>query len=790
MKKKKLTALSAAALSLSLLLPATPFAAAQNVLAKPAEPKAVDSSSAPIDLGIANDEKLIAMLKKSGKIPAGATDSQAQKILNKYLSTLAKNEPKENGSLKKEASKLKKQAKAKQKKNGVKSKKGNKFEHSNSVKPVKEEGKWNGTKREDEVLVLLVEYPDFPHNNIKPGESDMYYADYTKEHYQNMIFGSDGYTGPKGQKLVSVKQFYEQQSGGSYTINGKVAGWYKAPNPAAYYGGNDPESGSDGNPRSLIKDALTAAAKDPSLNLQDYDKEDRYDLDGDGNYREPDGLVDHLMVVHSSVGEEAGGGQLGEDAIWSHRWSLGNIFTIPGTTAESDNWGGQMAAYDYTVEPADGAAGVFAHEYGHDLGLPDEYDTQYTGAGEAVAHWSIMSSGSWSGDVPGTEPTGFSPYAREYLQNSMEGSNWLTGSQISLSDIPKKGISALLDQANSKGTNNDAVRVDLPDKKVTVNSPASGSYEFFSGKGDGLSQSMKTEVDLTNAASANLSFKTWYDIEKDFDYASVQASVDGGKTFETVAGNLTVDEDPNEANPGHGITGTSNGWVEGTFDLSKYAGKKIVLSFNYDTDGGLAMPGFYVDDIKVSTDKGIVLEDNADGTVKFDLAGGFEKSTGASFYNHYYLLEWRNHKGVDLGLAHIRRGNSLLSYDPGLVVWYVDNSYTDNWTGIHPGEGYLGVVDADQNGLKWSDGTAASNRYQVHDAAFGLAPGSKTLLNVNGLTLTDNLIRPVPMFDDSLSYLNPVLPDSGRKVPNLGLKFRVTGESRDRSVGEILISKN
>ena len=55
------------------------------------------------------------------------------------------------------------------------------------------------------------------------------------------------------------------------------------------------------------------------------------------------------------------------------------------------NWGGKMAAYDYTIEPEDGAVGVFAHEYGHDLGLPDEYDTKYSGQGEPVESWSIMS---------------------------------------------------------------------------------------------------------------------------------------------------------------------------------------------------------------------------------------------------------------------------------------------------------------------------------------------------------------------------------------------------------------
>ena len=30
---------------------------------------------------------------------------------------------------------------------------------------------------------------------------------------------------------------------------------------------------------------------------------------------------------------------------------------------------------DYTMQPENGGVSVFAHEYAHDLGLPDEYDT-------------------------------------------------------------------------------------------------------------------------------------------------------------------------------------------------------------------------------------------------------------------------------------------------------------------------------------------------------------------------------------------------------------------------------
>ena len=70
--------------------------------------------------------------------------------------------------------------------------------------------------------------------------------------------------------------------------------------------------------RDLVKEALHAAAE-KGLDLSQFDRFDRYDTNGDGNQNEPDGVIDRLMVIHAGVGQEAGGGKLGDDAIWSHR---------------------------------------------------------------------------------------------------------------------------------------------------------------------------------------------------------------------------------------------------------------------------------------------------------------------------------------------------------------------------------------------------------------------------------------------------------------------------------------
>ncbi|PWK08437.1 immune inhibitor A domain-containing protein [Tumebacillus permanentifrigoris] len=752
----------------------------------PAAAQAPDTSighdAAPLDLGIVNQDRMIQSLIERGVIPQGLTPEQQTQAMNQYLQTrvnTAQTRTEKNNSSDKRAA-MRTTAKA-----GT---------VSATAPSAAVPQAWNGSLRKDKILVLLVEYNDYAHNNISSSETDNYFSDYSTEHYRQMLFSPTGYTGPDGKNKISMVQYYLQQSGGSYTVDGDVYGWLKAPKGFSAYGGNVDDS--DNNPRGLIRDALAAASAN-GVPLSSYDQEDIYDLDGDGNTREPDGLVDHLMVIHAGVGEEAGGGSLGDAAIWSHRWDLGSPYAIPGTKATVPYWGGAMGAFDYTVEPEDGATGVFSHEYGHDLGLPDEYDTIYSGNGEPVEYYSIMSAGSWAGDVPGSEPTGFSPYAKEFYQQTI-GGNWQQGKRIGVSDIPAAGLTYTLDQASTHGTNDDVVRIDLPDNVTSINTPATGSYEYYGGRKDEMDNKMSTTVDLTGATSASLDYDTWYKMEQGWDYSMVQVSTDNGTTWKSLATPHTTTDIVADGYPTiipnlPGYTGDSGGWLHETIDLSAYAGQKIQLQFRSMTDWGTNLDGFFVDNVKVTKNGSTLLSDGAEGTSLFTL-NGFSKHEGKYATKHHYLVEWRNHQGVDQGLAHIRRGTSLMSYDPGMLIWYVNEAYDDNWTAAHPGKGFLGVVDSHQNVHHWggndASGAIAGTRYQIFDAAFSLKKGSDLDVYYDkGFHLYNAAKNPNPIFDDKTAYWSPSSSDSGLKLPSYGLKIQVLSEAADRSTATIKITK-
>lgn len=239
------------------------------------------------------------------------------------------------------------------------------------------------------VPVILIQYLDF-------------FASQTRQSFDDMMNQSN-YNG-----TGSFRDYYYEVSYGKVTVNATVVGWYTAPEFRSYYAANNPDYYDYcDHIRELARSAVDAAEGD-GMNFANFDN------DGDGN-------VDIVLVAHQGPGAE--GGNL--NYIWSHHWYL-----YPG-----GGWSDLRVTYDgrqidrYALQPEISGVhsgqhieiGVFCHEFGHALGLPDLYDVNSSnGASEGVGLWCLMGSGSWGGDQSTPQlPTHLCAWSKKEL-------GWLT----------------------------------------------------------------------------------------------------------------------------------------------------------------------------------------------------------------------------------------------------------------------------------------------------------------------------------------------------------------------------
>ena len=133
--------------------------------------------------------------------------------------------------------------------------------------------------------------------------------------------------------------------------------------------------------------------------------------------------------------------------------------------------------------------------------------------------------------------------------------------------------------------------------------PDAGAF-WWSNRGDEIDTTLTREVDLTNATAPILRFRTWHDIERWYDRGYVSVSTDGGETWTALAGATSVSDDPVRLAYGPGYQGTSGDplepeWIDEEVDLARYAGQRILLRFEYVTDGGTHGEGWAIDDITI-----------------------------------------------------------------------------------------------------------------------------------------------------------------------------------------------
>jgi immune inhibitor A len=596
--------------------------------------------------------------------------------------------------------------------------------------------------------------------------------DFNKAHYQDLMFGTG----------ESFRDFYLKQSNGKFLAKGDVSDWVTLPFNEARYGSNARPQSQGYWP--FVRDTATAwydaqvAAGKTSAEIKTYlsqfDKVDRYDFDGDGNFNEPDGYIDHFQAIHSGEGEEAGGGAQGADAIWSHRWyAYSNNF---GKTGPSGNLAGGVALGDsgmwigdYTTEPENGGLGVFTHEFGHDLGLPDLYDT--AGGDNGTGFWTLMSGGSWLNhgtDSIGTTPGYMGPWEKLQL-------GWLDYKQVNYGTNTKVNLGP----ADRTGTLPQAILVNLPDKTVVTayNTPHSGVSEWWGGSADNLNSRLSRTVDLTNATtSASVSAWAKYDTETDFDYLYGEVSTDAGLTWAQV---------------GAPIDGSSD-WKQISYDLSAYKGSVVQFRFRYATDGGVHFEGPFLDDLAVTVDGVQTFADDVESGDNGWTANGFTRMGGSTsvVVPQFYLAENRVYGGYDATLRtgpyNFGFGTTMphwverFPYQNGLLVWYSDGACTDNNTINHPGCGQTLPVDARPAPVMLDGGVRLGNRRQGWDATFGQEATDKVTFHRNGVATVVQKQRAIPTFDDRdpNRYWSTLNPWASTKVAGSGTKMTVTDTSR------------
>ncbi|MFD3928452.1 immune inhibitor A domain-containing protein [Streptomyces sp. NPDC058614] len=669
-------------------------------------------------------------------------------------------------------------------------------------------GKYVELAREktDKIFTILVEFGDQIdsryggtvgplHNAIAEPDrtkdnSTAWQADYNQEHFNELYFGT-------GKGVDSMKTYYEKQSSGRYSVDGEVSDWVKVPYNEARYGSNDATTGA----WYAVQDGVTAwvaaqeaaGATDAEIKAQlaEYDQWDRYDFDGDGNFNESDGYIDHFQIVHAGEDESAGGGAQGADAIWAHRWYA--FGTDAGSTGPEGNKLGGAAigdtgiwVGDYTIQPENGGLGVFAHEYGHDLGLPDHYDTN--GGENSTGFWTLMSSGSWLGT--GEEEIGNLPGDMTAWDKLQLG--WLNY------DTAKAATksSHTLGVAEYNTKNAQALVVELPDKTVTneIVEPAQGATQWWSGSGDNLQQTLTRSVDLTGKSSATLTLDGWWDIEAGYDYLYTEVSTNGGASWTAIDGTADGAAISRDGSGKPALDGTTEAYKKLSYPLDAYAGQNIGLRFRYATDGGVAQKGFAADEISVTADGAALFSDDAETADAAWTADGFSR-IGASItddYAQYYIAENRQYVSYDktLKVGPYNFGFSTtrpdwvehFPYQNGLLIWKWDTSQADNNTTQHPGAGLVLPVDAHPAALKWSDRTLMRSRIQSYDSPF-------SLYRTDGLTLHKADVetkiasqKGVSVFNDHTStYYDLSTPLAGVNITDTNTKIKIVKEALNGS---------
>jgi bacillopeptidase F (M6 metalloprotease family) len=573
--------------------------------------------------------------------------------------------------------------------------------------------------RPHRMLIIPVEYADVGFDRFK-GQADA--ADRNRAYFQDLLFAPN----LRAPREHTLTHYYFHQSKGRYIVTGQVLPVIRVSEKSEYYG--QPIQNSDGQWRNdvraetLVEHALKAAyARNPAFPWKDFDVFDPADYDGDGVYDESDGYIDHFVLVYAGKAQSSCQRLFNLDQkftsnapadlyerlqpaekecaqrIWPHRFSItANNGKGPTVEGFANRRGGvalndALWVYDYNVQSEYTDISTFIHEFGHSIGLPDLYAQQ---TNNSTASWDAMSSTA-------------SPLPQELSAWSRLVLGWLDPCMIiprvaGGSRVQSVYLKTMNDWSGAAGGRNaqglcDAAMVILPPKlrrlRMGPLGANNGKQAAYTGQGNDLNHYLSRTFDLRKAAAGpiTLELDTWFEIEADWDYLYVEASVDGETYERLMPTDKTNPEDADSVMPskrGHdglgtvpGFTGRSgdrNGdgrvesapgcdvtaarqsaeervgagggpspcdtpqWVHATFDLSRFRGREVEIRFHYFADMAAVEDGALVDNVSIPA----IGFSDAFEAERFDgwKVEGFSLSSGSHdiHVTHFYLLEYRD----------------------------------------------------------------------------------------------------------------------------------------------------
>lgn len=189
----------------------------------------------------------------------------------------------------------------------------------------------------------------------------------------------------------SALDYYKDASNGLYQPQFDVYGPVKVSHPAAYY----KEMGSP-QMAELMNESLTALHDSGDIDFSNYD----FDKDG---------IVDTVFIYYAGYGSA----DSKTETIWPHQYdyralvgfSVLQYLKFDGKTVGPYACANELSGSNPKTgkepwkdgsEPWVNGIGTFVHEYGHVLGLPDLYDTAYSGEAVTPGKWDVMDQGSYN----------------------------------------------------------------------------------------------------------------------------------------------------------------------------------------------------------------------------------------------------------------------------------------------------------------------------------------------------------------------------------------------------------